>query len=137
LARTKGLANVLFIEPQPEKFVPLIWASASIGAITYRKGLADFSVPSKLLACMCAQRPAIAAADKESATSKLISKAGCGLSVAPESPQSFSDCVLWMKHNPLATKRLAENGRKYAENYLRREYIVGRYESFFYEVAKC
>ena len=57
LAKGKDLPNCIFIEPQPEEVVPYIWATASAGVVTYKKGLAGFSVPSKLLAMMCAARP--------------------------------------------------------------------------------
>ena len=135
LAAEKKLDNVLFIEPQPERYVPQIWASASVGAITYRRQLADFSVPSKLLACMCAQRPVLAAADDNSATSKLIAKAGCGVVVPPESPQTLAETIVWMKEHPLDLQEMAANGRRYAKKHLRKEAIVDRYESLFQEVA--
>ena len=64
LAREKELQNTVFIEHQPQEMVPLIWATASVGVITYRKGLSYFSIPSKLLAMMCAARPVIASADE-------------------------------------------------------------------------
>ncbi len=54
LTRTKRLKNVVFLPPQPENVVSQIWAAASVGVITYRRGLAGFSLPSKLFAAMCA-----------------------------------------------------------------------------------
>lgn len=139
--RAKGVAGnriqVIenFIDPQPERYVPQIWAAASVGAITYRKQLSDFSVPSKLLACMCAQRPALAAADEDSATTKLIAKAGCGVVVRPESPQSLAETIVWMKERPDALQEMAATGRRYAEKYLRKDSIVDRYESLLQDIA--
>jgi colanic acid biosynthesis glycosyl transferase WcaI len=131
MAEEKGLENVRFIDPQPEKTVPLIWASATVGAITYRKGLADFSLPSKMLACMCAARPIIASVDLNSAVANLIDKANCGICVPPESPDLLADALIKLYDNPSETETMGKNGRVYVEKYLNRHVIGDRYNSFF------
>lgn len=135
LAAKKQLQNVIFIEPQPENMVPLIWASASVGTITYRKGLAEFSLPSKLLACMCAARPVIASLDLDSAAAKLIKKAECGVCVPPDSPKLFAERLLTLRDDPEKTEQMGQNGRRYVEKYLNRDVIVDRYDGFFLRVA--
>jgi len=131
LARDMGLQNTVFIEPQPQGMVPLIWATASVGVITYRKGLADFSVPSKLLAMMSAARPVIASADEGSDTVRLIRRAKCGLWVEPESPQALADAILKLKADPKQHEDLGLNGRRYSEEHFQRKVISSRYEALF------
>ncbi|MCF8070593.1 MAG: glycosyltransferase family 4 protein [Desulfobacterales bacterium] len=135
LAAKKKLKNVKFIDPQPESWVPLIWASASVGAITYRSGLADFSVPSKLLACMCAQRPVIAVADHDSGTAAVVVRAGCGLTVTPGSVDELSKTILRLKNNEVERRLMGENGRNYVKNNLNRSNITERYDIFFRNVV--
>lgn len=131
----KALHNVLFVEPQSEKMVPLIWASASVGAITYRKGLAEFSVPSKLLACMCAARPVIASIDLDSAVANFIAKAKCGICVPPESPELLAESLMKLRDNPVQTVAMGANGRAYVERNLNRRMIVNKYDAFFNSIS--
>lgn len=135
LTKDKDLNNVVFIEPQPENVVPMIWASASVGGITYRKGLAEFSVPSKLLAMMSAARPVIASVDSDSSTAKLIKKAECGIIVSPESAEALAESVMQLKERPDLAEKMGNNGRFYLENKFTRGKIVTRYESFFRRVV--
>ena len=102
-----------------------------MGVVTYRKGLADFSVPSKLLAIMCAARPVIASVDPDSAAAKLIRKAECGVVVPPESPEALAESLMAFKESPKMGERMGNNGRAYVERNFARETIVDRYESFF------
>lgn len=131
MAKGKNLKNVKFIPQQPQEVVPLIWASASVGLITYRAGCADFSVPSKLLAMMCAARPVIASVDKDSETAKIIRATGAGICVAPESPEEFSQAVLKFKSDPQLVTALGIAGRRYVENNLQRKLISKKYEKLF------
>lgn len=131
LSREKGLQNTVFIEQQPQEMVPLIWATASVGVITYRKGLSDFSLPSKLLAMMCAARPVIASADEGSDTVRLIRKAKCGICVEPESPQALADAILELKADQKQLEYLGQQGRRYSLGHFKRNVISSRYETFF------
>jgi putative colanic acid biosynthesis glycosyltransferase WcaI len=130
-AKEKNLPNTLFIEQQPEKTVPLIWASASICIITYRKGLAGYSVPSKLLTMMCAARPVIAAVDKNSEPAKIIEASGCGWVVPPENSKALSDALLMLKSKPELLKNMGRAGRNYVEKNLQRRAISKQYEILF------
>jgi colanic acid biosynthesis glycosyl transferase WcaI len=136
LARRKGLTNAVFVDPQPEKMVPLIWATAAVGMITYRKGLADFSVPSKLLAIMCAARPAIASVDENSDTVELIKKAGCGLCVEPESPLALANAIRHLKSDAASREDMGQRGRHYVEENLNRRIISSHYEKVFADLTR-
>ena len=135
LSRNKNLTNVLFIPPQPEKLVSKIWASASVGVITYRKNLAGFSVPSKLFAMMCAARPVIASLDDNSEAAHIVKKSNCGVVVSPEDEGSLADAVKRIKDNPALAKMQGHNGREYVEKYLHRNIISKRYEILFKSIC--
>jgi len=131
MARDKGLRNTIFIPPQREEVVPLIWASASVGMVTYRKGLADLSLPSKLLAVMGAARPVIASVDEDSDTARIITQSGCGLVVPAESPESIAEAVIHLKTHPRVASQMGRNGRQYVERNLQRRAISDRYDALF------
>jgi colanic acid biosynthesis glycosyl transferase WcaI len=135
LARQKGLTNSIFIDQQPEDIVPLIWATASVGIITYRKGLADFSVPSKLLAMMCAARPAIASVDESSDTAKFIRKSGCGFCVQSEDPLALVNAIKLLYEDKRLCEEMGRNGRRYVEENLNREVVSSHYEKLFADLS--
>lgn len=137
LARERRLPNTVFIDHQPEEMVPLIWATASVAVITYRRGLADFSIPSKLLAMMCAGRPVIISADAGSDAAELVRRAKCGICVSPESPQALADAIIELKTDPKTREMFGLNGRSYAEENLQRKVISDQYESLFRSLSKA
>jgi colanic acid biosynthesis glycosyl transferase WcaI len=135
LVKVKGLKNVILLPPQPEEVVPQIWAAASVGVITYRRGLAGFSLPSKLFAAMCAGRPVIGSVDHDSETARIIKSAQCGLCVEPESPTDLAEAVRLLKRSPEVTTAMGRKGREYVEKNLHREVIASHYSSLFKSLA--
>jgi colanic acid biosynthesis glycosyl transferase WcaI len=131
LIKTKALENVVFLAPQLEDVVPQIWASASVGAISYRRGLADFSLPSKLFAAMAAGKAVIASVDARSETARIVESAGCGVCVKPESAVEFAEAVLLLKGNPEIATAMGRRGRNYIQEHLRKEVIGLQYSSLF------
>ena len=131
----KKLKNVVFIPPQPEVEVPYIWASGDAAVVTYRRGLAGFSVPSKLLAALSNARAVIAAVDEESEAFEIIKKAKCGLAIPPETPQTMARSILYLYHRPERCTEMGLAGRKYVETHFSRESVVNAYEDFFLERA--
>jgi colanic acid biosynthesis glycosyl transferase WcaI len=135
LAHKRKLKNIIFVPPQPEEEVPYIWASGDAALITYRKGLADFSVPSKLLAAMLSARPVIAAIDAGSETFKIIKNAKCGLITPPEKPQALVKSILYLYRRNERCTKMGLAGRKYAETHFSKDSIVNAYEALFLDVA--
>jgi colanic acid biosynthesis glycosyl transferase WcaI len=131
LAREKGLKNAVFLPPQPEETVPLIWASASVGVITYRKGLADYSVPSKLLAMMCAARPVIASVDEDSEIARIVSRSRCGIVAPAGNVNRLVEAILMLRNDAEKGLDMGRGGRVFAEMNFRKEIVVDRYESLF------
>jgi colanic acid biosynthesis glycosyl transferase WcaI len=134
MAKSMNLKNVRFVPPQPEESVPHIWASASVSIVSYRSGMAEYSVPSKLLAIMCSGRPVIAAADRGSETEKIIHSANCGFCTKPEDPVALALAILRLFQNEEERIHMGENGRKYVLEYFRRKKISKQYEELFLSV---
>jgi colanic acid biosynthesis glycosyl transferase WcaI len=131
LTQKKHLTNVMLLPIKPVNMVPQIWAAASVGVITYRRGLAGFSLASKLFDAMCAARPVIASVDRDSETARIIESAKCGLCVQPESPGEIADAILHLKRNPEVAMEMGRRGREYVEKNLRKELIALHYSYMF------
>jgi colanic acid biosynthesis glycosyl transferase WcaI len=129
LIRNKHLTNVMLLPIKPVNMVPQIWAAASVGVITYRRGLGGFSLASKLFDAMCAARPVIASVDHDSETARIIEIAKCGLCVQPESPGQIADAILHLKRNPEVATEMGRRGREYVEKNLRKEVIALQYSA--------
>lgn len=135
LAHKKDLRNVVFPPPQPEDVVPDIWASADLSLVTYRKGLADYSVPSKLLAIMSSGRPAIVMADGNSEAVMMVRQAECGLHVPPEDPYALADAIQSLIDRPEFRSEMGQKGREWVTYHYSKEFVVSEYQKLFSNIA--
>lgn len=127
----KGLGNVRFIPVQPFERMPQIWSAAAVSLITYKRGLSSDSLPTKLIASMCCERPTIGTVDDDSDTYRLIHRANCGITVEPEDPAALAEAVLTLYRDPSRASTLGHNGRAYSVAHFDRNVISRKYETFF------
>ena len=91
--RNEGLANVLMLPPTPKAQIPALLAAFDIAYIgwqrvpIYRFGIA----PNKLMDYMMAGRAVLHSVE---AGNDPVAEAGCGLTVAPESPAAVAEGLL-------------------------------------------
>jgi len=91
--RDEGLANVLMLPPTPKAQIPALLAAFDIAYIgwqrvpIYRFGIA----PNKLMDYMMAGRAVLHSVE---AGNDPVAEAGCGLTVAPESPAAVAEGLL-------------------------------------------
>jgi colanic acid biosynthesis glycosyl transferase WcaI len=135
MAEEKKLGNLLFIPARQFAHMPLVWSAASVSLITYKKGLSEDSLPTKLIASMCCRRPVVAAVDEDSDTAKLIDKAGCGIIVPPEDAEAFAGAVLSLSGDHRLRQKMGKAGRDYVLVHFKREVISERYEELLLSVA--
>jgi colanic acid biosynthesis glycosyl transferase WcaI len=108
-----------------------VFSSASLSFITYRKGLAEDSLPSKLIASMCCECPVVAAVDECSETARIIHAARCGIVVPPEDASALSKATVSLYDDEVMRARMAKRGREYALTHFKREEMSSKYESIF------
>jgi glycosyltransferase involved in cell wall biosynthesis len=109
-----GLANVHFFDPVPKAQVPALLQGVDLAYIGWRRQpLYRFGIsPNKLIDYMMAARPILHAVE---AGNDPVADAGCGLTVAPESPQAVADGILkLLALGPEARTVLGQRGRRYA-----------------------
>jgi len=114
LADSYNNLNIEFMDA-PAGMVPEIQEKADVLLLNLKKGAANFSLPSKLVAYMFSARPVIACLDEESDAAGVIRDAGCGWIVPPEDGYRLAEIMRQVaSYDPAELKRMGENGFLYA-----------------------
>jgi colanic acid biosynthesis glycosyl transferase WcaI len=61
--------------------------------VPLRRGLGHVSVPSKTYTILAAGRPVVAAIDTDTEVSRIVTRAGCGVVVAPDDTPAFIEAI--------------------------------------------
>jgi glycosyltransferase involved in cell wall biosynthesis len=125
------LNNLVLMGFQPFEDFPQILASADLLLAILEPEAGIFSVPSKVLSYLCAQRPVLLAVPRENLAARIVETHNAGLVVSPNDPDSFlwaAECLL--KDKSLREK-MGKNARKYAEKHFAIDVITDRFESIF------
>lgn len=126
-AARRGLKNIRFMPLQPEKDVPLLYASCDIAIIPLKRGIAQNSLPCKTYSIMAGARAFIASVDEGSHVWKLAEQVGCGVCVRPEDGKALADILLKLKDDPQLSSEMGLRGRRFVESNFSREANTARY----------
>lgn len=113
--RDEGLANVVMAPPVPKAQVPSLLQAFDVCYIGWaRQPLYRFGIaPNKLLDYLMAGRPVLHSVE---AGNDPVAEAGCGLTVAPESPAAVVDGLRRLLACPPAERAaMGERGRRFVE----------------------
>lgn len=111
--QAEGLANVALFEPVPKAQIPALLAATDIAYIGWkRQPLYRFGIaPNKLMDYMMAGVPVLHSVE---AGNDPVGEAGCGLTVAPESPQAVADGLRRLAALPAGERHaMGERGRAF------------------------
>lgn len=136
LSKELGLNNVRFDYVQRDD-VPQVQAEASVLVLALSKGNGAFSLPSKVTSYMLSGRPILASVDVESATTRYINKAKCGIAVPSADEEALAQAIKRLYSMP--SEELAEMGthaRKFAETHLTRDYNLNIVTNHIKEIIK-
>ncbi len=107
----EGLAQVALLPPIPKAQVPAFLAAIDIAYLGWqRQPLYRFGIaPNKLMDYMMAARPVLHSVE---AGNDPVAESGCGLTVAPESPEAVARGLRQLAAmSPLERRQLGERGR--------------------------
>ena len=85
------LANLIVLPYQEPNQLPAMYASADILLVLLTEDAGQFSVPSKVLTCLCAGRPILAAIPRENLAARIIMEAGAGFITEPDDLAEFTE----------------------------------------------
>lgn len=129
-ASKRGLDNVRFVGARPRSEMPDFHALADVVVVPLKK--ADYFrrvIPSKIFVAMAMARPVLIGVEGESR--EIIEKAGAGIGVDPENPESLERAIRTLLEikNTQNFKQMGENGRRAVADLYNWEKLSVDYES--------
>jgi colanic acid biosynthesis glycosyl transferase WcaI len=134
--KAAGLANVRFIDHQPNDRLPELLAAADVHVVPLRRGLARASVPSKMYSILAAGRPIVASVDPGTEVANVVNRAGAGLTVPPDDPEAFTKAVSRLVSDPDEAVRMGAAGRAFVERWASPAAVAAQYEALFGELIE-
>jgi colanic acid biosynthesis glycosyl transferase WcaI len=116
-AEERRIRNLKVLPWQPYERLPEVLATGDILTAIIEPDAGLFSVPSKILSCLCAGRPVMAAIPADNLAARTIERAGAGLIVPPGDEGAFVAGLERLLADPEMRNRLGAAGRSYAEEH--------------------
>jgi glycosyltransferase involved in cell wall biosynthesis len=128
------LDKLLIFKFQPFEQLPNVLGTADVLMAVLEPYAGAFSVPSKVLTYLCAQRPLLLAVPFDNLVSRYVLENDAGRVVDPTNSSQFIETAnLLLKDNSLRI-RLAQNGRKFAERSFNICEISDKFEAIFEKI---
>ena len=126
-ARRDGLANVIFVDPVAKRDVPAWLARADVCLLPYQdNALFAGALPNKTFDYMGAGRPIVAAV-RQGEVSRLLERAGCGVTVPPEDAAALADALARLADDRDGAARMGAAGAAYARAHYDRRALAARF----------
>jgi colanic acid biosynthesis glycosyl transferase WcaI len=126
--RCADLPNVTFLDLQPLERLGDLLGLADIHLLPQRADAADLVMPSKLTGMLASGRPVVATAHADTELGHVVQE-HCGLVTPPEDAIAFAHAIRVLAADPVQRATLGVSARAYAEAYLDRDAVLGRFES--------
>ena len=127
---SRKLENIRFFSYQPIEMLSEVFSSANIFIIPLKKGLAGYSLPSKVYPIMASGRPYIASVETEGEITRITREFDCGLLARPQDYKDLTEKILAFYNNKELVARMGKNARKAAHFFDRSSGVKKYYESF-------
>ncbi|HKX35257.1 MAG TPA: glycosyltransferase family 4 protein [Rhizorhapis sp.] len=134
--RELGFTNLLLFDYQPHENLPMILATADVLTPILEPFAGELSVPSKVLAYLCAGRTIVAAMPEANLATRIVQEAGAGIVVPAGDRQRFVAACLAMMQKASARLEYEANGRAYAERAFDIAQVGGRFLDIFAAAQK-
>ena len=110
-----NLPNLQILPFQDYEDFALMLASADVLVAILNEQAGDYSVPSKVLSYLCANRPVLLSAPETNEAVRMVKKHEMGFAASPTETDKFCKLALELYKQPNLRSRLGENARFYAE----------------------
>ena len=127
-AAAEGLVNVVVLPYQSVDALPAMLATADVLVALLEPDAGLFSVPSKVLAYLCAERALLLAVPGDNAAARIVRDAGAGLVVEPSDADGFVDAAKRLFADATLRAEMGRRGRAYAEKTFSIDAIATRFE---------
>ncbi|MFN0127806.1 MAG: glycosyltransferase family 4 protein [Verrucomicrobiales bacterium] len=128
-AAADRLTNLVQLPYQDFSVMPDVLASGDvlIGVLEEEAGI--FSVPSKILTYLCAERPILLAAPSMNMATRLVARERVGMTCAPADVAAFLHAADHLRTQTGLGAVMGRRGRHYAESHFQIEAIADRFET--------
>lgn len=126
-----GLENLILMGFQPFEVVPMIQGSADVLVAILEPDAGVFSVPSKVLAYLCAGRALLMGVPLENLSSQIVLENSAGLVVDPRDESGFVASARQLMADSSLRDSMGLNARAYAERTFDVPAIAGRFLDVF------
>ncbi|MBN1913129.1 MAG: glycosyltransferase family 4 protein, partial [Candidatus Omnitrophica bacterium] len=130
LAQKYRLENIKFLPYQPQEILPYSFSSADIFVIPLKKGLAGYSLPSKVYPILASGHPYIACVEEESEIFRMAEEFKCGLCAKPQDAADLTKKILIFYKDKDLKLSMGHNARKAALSFDRPQGVRIYYELF-------
>ena len=126
LVKQLGAKNIVFDMVSRDK-VAYVQSQVDVLILALPKGNGNLCLPSKMTSYMLSGKPVLASVDKDSATTRFIREAKCGIPVDPDDKLAIKDGFLQFAHESKETLcEQGENSRNFALASLTRSVNLGK-----------
>jgi putative colanic acid biosynthesis glycosyltransferase WcaI len=129
--RTECLHQLRLLPFQPFARMPEVLGSATLLVAILERRAGAFSVPSKVLTYLCAERPVLAAIPAENLAARVLSQSGAGVVVDPEDVQGFVEAAVSLLEDAASAQKKGQAARAYAVRTFEIEAIADAFEASF------
>jgi colanic acid biosynthesis glycosyl transferase WcaI len=131
----RGLANVRIPGPcGPDELCGVLNA-VDVAVLSFRRGMAGISVPSRVYNMMAAGRPLLAIVDDGSEIARLVHEERMGWVSRPEDPAAAAELLRALACAPAELTRAGRNGRAAAVRSYSRQAVTQRWLRLFHEMT--
>jgi Glycosyltransferase len=130
-SRRKDVNNLLVFDYQPFEVLPQVLATGDVLVSILEPEAGVFSVPSKVLTYLCAERPLLLAVPIENLAARMVNESQAGMAVDPSNRRAFLDAAVSLFNDEKKRYTYGRNARRYAEEHFNITYIAERFENLF------
>lgn len=123
-----GERGLLLLPYQPYERLPEVLASADVLVALLEPDAGSFSVPSKVLTYLCAERPLLVSVSEDNLAARVVERSGGGVVVPPKDPSALVAAAGSLHADASLRTELGNRARSYAEAAFDLETIADRFE---------
>ncbi len=127
-ASRENLSNLVLLPYQPFADLPAVMATGDVLTGILEADAGEFSVPSKTLSYLCAERPLLLAMPGGNLAARITERQKAGLIVAPDDIEGFVAAAGRLRESREMRRELGRNARLYAEETFPIERTAGIFE---------
>jgi glycosyltransferase involved in cell wall biosynthesis len=127
-AAAERLTGLVQLGYQPFEMMPQVLAAGDVLVGLLEEEASVFSVPSKVLTYLCAQRAILLAAPAVNLATRIVMRERAGMTVGPDDCGQFLDAAEHLRTEPGLAGVMGRRGRAYAEKYFQIGAIANRFE---------